>query len=71
MKFSGNSFESGETGFPYSLTGVKCRATSVAKNEVTSPLDVFLKYGQLDFVNSSDSISDHLTLIFLEHFWIS
>ena len=33
---------------------------------VTSPLTVFLKYGQLDFSKAFDSISDHLISIFPE-----
>ena len=38
---------------------------------VTSPLTVFLKYGQLDFSKAFDSISDHLISIFPEIFGFS
>ena len=45
----------------------------VTKIQITSPLTVFLKHGQLDFFNASDSISDYLSSIFqffLLLFWI-
>ena len=41
-------------------------SSSMKKTRLLLLLMYLKKYGQLDFVNSSDSISDHLTSIFLD-----
>ena len=45
-----------------------CESVRWIEIQITFPLTIFLKHGQLDFSKAFDSISDYLTVIFLGHF---